>query len=362
MPGTHRSSERRTSRRVKVAAAAATVAVVGGGALAYFATFPKQAPAFVRNAMQTVGIELPGVDHPTPPPPPPTCPLTGEPAQSGVPSRPVLAVKVENLPDARPQAGLQSADIVYEEPVEGGITRFIVLFHCADVDRVGPVRSARTADPDVLSQFGVPILAYSGGAPNVVRVVESSDLVPIDETDGGDAFARDPARPSPHNLYIGTKAVYRVAHAGRVEPTPVFQYSESLQGKARRVSSIHLPFSATYADVSWTWNRRLGAWTRAHGDEPHVDESGDPISAANVVVQMVPAVIPSGSLTPQLDLIGSGRAYVFRDGRMIVGRWERDTLHDVTRFVAKDGHEIALAPGRTWVELFPSHLVVETSR
>lgn len=360
MPGTHRSPERRLSRRVKVAVAAAVVVAVGGAALGYFAVFPKQAPAFVRSAMQTVGFDLVEGDDPTAPTP--TCPLTGEPARGGVPARPVLAVKVENLPDARPQAGLQSADIVFEEPVEGGITRFIVLFQCDQVDRVGPVRSARNADPEVLAQFGVPVLAYSGGAPNVERVVEASDLVAINETAGGDAFERDPGRPSPHNLYTGTEAIYRVAHAGKQAPDPIFRYSESLQGKARRVSTIHLPFSPTYGDVYWSWNRRLGEWTRAHGDEPHVDELGDPISATNVVVQMVPAVIPSGSLTPQLDLTGSGRAYVLRDGRMIVGRWERDSLDDVTRFVTKDGQEIVLAPGRTWVELFPSHLVVETSR
>jgi hypothetical protein len=310
--------------------------------------------------MQTVGFDLEEGDDPAPPSP--TCPLTGEAARGGVPARPVLAVKVENLPEARPQAGLQSADIVYEEPVEGGITRFIAVFQCHQVDRVGPVRSARTADPDVLAQFGIPVLAYSGAAPNVERDVQASDLVPIDETAGGVAFARDPNRASPHNLYVGTEAVYRVAKAGHQAPAPVFRYSAELQGKARRVSTIHLPFHVSYADVYWSWSRRLGAWTRSHGAEPHLDEAGVPISATNVVVQVVPAIVPSGGLTPHLDLTGSGRAYVFRDGRMIVGRWERDALSDITRFVTKDGQEIALAPGRTWVELFPSHLVVETSR
>jgi hypothetical protein len=206
------------------------------------------------------------------------------------------------------------------------------------------VRSARTADPDVLSQFGVPVLAYSGGAPNVVRVVEAADLVSIDETAGAGAYIRDENRVSPHNLYTGTEAIYRVAKAGKQAPMPVFAYADELSARARRVSSIHLPFSPTYSDVYWTWNRRAGEWRRAHGTEPHLDESGEPISATNVVVQIVPAVIPAGGITPQLDLTGSGRAYVFRDGRMIVGRWERSSLHDVTTFVTKDGQEIELAP------------------
>jgi hypothetical protein len=342
-----------------VLAAIATVVLVGGGTLGYFALFPQRAPAFVRSAMETVGIHPGGGAESAPPP---TCPLTGAPAHGGIPNRPAMAVKVENLPDARPQAGLQSADLVYEEPVEGGITRFVVVFQCEDVDRVGPVRSARTADPDILAQLGVPVLAYSGGAPNVVRVVESADLVPIDETAGGTAFTRDATRVSPHNLYASTRALYRVARAGKQAPAPMFVYAEELPARSRRVGTVHLPFSPTYSDVYWTWDRRAGVWVRAHGTEPHVDEGGEQVSATNVVVQLVPAVVPSGSLTPQLDLTGSGRAYVFRDGRMIVGRWERDSLDDVTTFVTKDGEEIALAPGRTWIELFPSSLEVETSR
>lgn len=336
------------------------VASIAAGAVAYFALFPQQAPAFVRSAMATVGIA-----DPTPPPPPPaTCPLTGEEAPGGVvPGRPALAIKVENLPDARPQAGLQSADIVYEEPVEGGITRFIAVFQCAEVDRVGPVRSARAADPEVLSQFGVPVLAYSGAAPNVVRIVEDSDLVPLDETAGGDAFTRDPARASPHNLYVDTASLYRRAKAGRQAPAPVFRYAEGIDGRSRKVSAVHLPFSSTYADVWWSWSRKRGVWLRSHGPEPHMAEEGDQVSATNVVVQVIDVTMPpDGGLTPRLELTGSGRAYVFRDGRLIVGRWERDSLHGLTRFVARDGNEIVLAPGRTWVELFPSDLAVETSR
>ena len=362
MSGSHTPARRRPSlsRHRKAVVGLATTAVVAGGAVGYFALVPEQAPAFVRTAMATVGL---AEDAPAPTTAPrPTCPLTGE-EISKVPSRPALAVKVENYPDARPQAGLQSADIVYEEPVEGGITRFIAVYHCAGVDRVGPVRSARVADPQVLSQFGVPVLAYSGGAPNVVRVVEAANLVPLDETTGGEAFTRDPGREAPHNLFVDTSLLYQLAKAGSEAPDPVFRYSEELIGRSKRISVIHLPFSSTYADVYWSWSQKAREWRRSHGDVPHVDEAGDPISAINVVVQLVPVVIgPHGGLTPHLDLTGSGRAYVFRDGRMIAGRWERETLHDITRFITKDGDEIALAPGRTWVELFPSGLEVGTAR
>lgn len=346
------------SRRGKTAVAALAALVVAAGVVGYTVLFPDKVPAIVRTGLSQVGL----VDEV--PPPPPSCPLTGEPAPGGVvPDRPALAIKVENYPDARPQAGLQSADVIFEEPVEGGITRFIVVYHCDDVTRVGPVRSARTADPDVLAQLGVPILAYSGGAPNVVRAIEEANLLDLDETTGGAAFVRDPNRPSPHNLYVGTRALYRVASSTEPAPDPLFTYADELEGKSRKASSVHLPFSSTYADVWWSWDRRAEAWVRSHGDDAHMAEEGEQVSADNVVVQLVDVVVgPRGGITPHLELVGSGKAYVFRDGRMILGRWERESLRDVTRFVTKDGTEIELAPGRTWVELLPGSAGVETER
>ena len=347
------------TRRGKVFVAAVTMLLVVGGALAYFVVFPQNAPAIVKRTLSSVGL----VEEPPPPPPP--CPLTGEQAPGGVPERPVLAVKIENYPDARPQAGLQAADIVYEEPVEGGITRFIVLYHCHDDPRVGPVRSARTLDPDVLSQFGIPILAYSGGAPHVVRAIDKADLIPLDETTGAAAMRRDPSREAPHNLYADTRDLYELgaSDAPAPAPTPVFAYSETLPSPSRKVSTVHLPYSTTVADVYWNWSRRAGAWVRSHGQERHLVEGGEQVSADNVVVQVVEVVVgPRGGITPHVELTGSGKAYVFRNGRMVVGRWERPTLGDVTRFLTKAGREIALAPGRTWVELLPSTVAVGTSR
>jgi hypothetical protein len=359
MSGRHTARDRSRSltRRGKVVVAAATVLLVGGGALGYFVLFPEKAPAFVRDTLTTVGIG--GLEAG---PPDPTCPLTGQGVPRGeVPMRPALAVKVENYPDARPQAGLNAADIVFEEPVEGGITRFIVIYQCDDASRVGPVRSARTTDPDVLSQFGVPVFAYSGGAPNVERDVADSDLIALDETTGGNAFTRDANRAAPHNLYVDTESLYRVAKAGTQAPGAVFRYAPRIRNRSRMVKTIHLPFSSTYSDVYWAWDKKAQLWTRSHGTEPHMSEDGEPVSAVNVVVQLVDVVIgPNGGSSPHLDLTGSGRAWVFRNGRMIVGRWERDSHRDVTRFISIDGSQIALMPGRTWVELLSSTALVET--
>lgn len=364
-PARSRPSGRRRralSRRGKVAAAGATIAVAASGALGYFALFPQQAPAFVRSTLQTVGIVGPEAG-----PPAPTCPLTGEVVPGGkVPARPALAIKVENHPEARPQAALNEADIVVEEPVEGGYTRFIAIFQCNDADRVGPVRSGRTTDPDYLRQLGSAVFGYAGGVNRVKKEVPAVGLVDVNYIIAADEYTRDPSRSAPHDLYTTTADLWRAAASASGAPDPLFAYSPSWDGRARAVSSVHLPYSWV-SDVIWTWDRGQRVWLRSHGDEPHLDEVGDQVSARSVVIQVVRVtdgdiIDPAGNPSPEVELTGTGKAYVLRGGKVIVGRWERETLDAVTRFVTKDGTEMTLAPGPAWVQLLPSWVDVELSR
>jgi Protein of unknown function (DUF3048) N-terminal domain/Protein of unknown function (DUF3048) C-terminal domain len=366
MSGTHRTNSPRTrrglTRRGKFVAAGATVAVVATGAIGYFALFPQQAPAFVRDTLQTVGLADPGAGAPEA-----TCPLTGAPAPGAeIPDRPALAVKIENAPEARPQAALNEADVVVEEPVEGGYTRFIAVFQCDDSDRVGPVRSGRTTDPDYLRQLGPAVFGYAGGR-NVVKLeVPRVGLVDVNYIIAADAYTRDESRAAPHNLYTTTDALWRAGKSKDGAPDPLFTYADTWDGAAKPIRSVHLPYSSV-SDVYWHWNGAKGAWLRSHGDVPHVLEGNERVSATNVVVQVVTVtdsdfLDSAGNPSPEVDLTGSGKAYVLRDGEAIRGRWERDSLHDVTTFVTKDGTEIALAPGRTWVELVPSWVPVGIER
>ncbi|MFM8999736.1 MAG: DUF3048 domain-containing protein [Actinomycetota bacterium] len=295
--------------------------------------------------------------------PDPICPLTGLDAPSGtVPARPVLAVKIENSPLARPQAGLNDADIVYEEPVEGGITRFIALFQCTDVDRLGPVRSARTTDADVLVQYGVPVFAYSGAAPPVRQLVAQVGLLDVNFESNPDLYDRDPAREMPHDVFTSTSRLWAGASWPSEAPEPVLPYDADPPPVSRPAASVHLDFSAS-SDVWWRWDAALGLWLRSHGDEAHLLEDGMQVGAATVIVQVV-EVVPgtiidaAGNPSPEVTLVGTGKAYVFRDGRVVVGTWVRGSLGEGTRFLTKDGQEIALAPGRTWIELFPSTIDV----
>jgi hypothetical protein len=214
-------------------------------------------------------------------------------------------------------------------------------------------------------QYGRPPIAYSGGVNKVHKLIERAGLTDISEAQAPQAYTRDPSREAPHDLFSTTSALWRAARTSDGAPKPVFSYAEDLAGKSRRAATVHLDFSS-YSDVTWTWSRREGVWLRAHGAEPHTLIDGSQVQATNVVVQVVDVVAgqiidPAGNPSPEIDLIGTGRAYVFRDGRMIVGRWERSGEGRVTAFVTKAGEPIPLAPGTTWVELLPSTVPVETT-
>jgi hypothetical protein len=301
--------------------------------------------------------------------PPPECPLTGlKPARGSVPDRPALAVKVENLPDVRPQTGLSFADIIYEEPVEGGITRFIVIYQCRDATRIQPIRSARISDVDVLAQYGRPLFAFAGGVKAVFDRVDRSDLVNINYNvrEAAGAYHRDPNKSAPHNLYSSTRELYGVAKDEKGAPNAIFNYSPDPPTTGRQVGTLHIPFSG-FSDVYWRWDQASNAYLRSHGDTPHTYSDGKQVAATNVVVQVVKVVQSNiidaaGNPSPEVVSIGSGKAYILRGGRMSAGTWRRPTVGDVTKFYNRNGDEISLLPGITWVELVPSTIDISATR
>jgi hypothetical protein len=296
-----------------------------------------------------------------------TCPLTGLPAPGGkVPARPALAVKVENLPAARPQYGLAAADVVYEEPVESGITRFIAIYQCHDAARVEPVRSGRLIDPDIVRQYGAhPLFAYAGAIQPVVSKVASSSLIDVGVYQAPNAYWRDDARYSPHNLVSSTGVLYAAGaahHAAPTPPGPVFPYG-ALDASAVPAASVHIPYE--YSDVTWTWQPAPHTWVRSYADTGLATlGDGGAVATANVVVMKV-VMYPSpyvedvnGDLENLLVLTGSGSAQIFRNGAVVNGTWRRPALNQKTEFVDAGGHVISLTPGQTWVELVPTTIGV----
>jgi hypothetical protein len=326
------------------------IGVAAAGVLAVLAVL-----AFTGNApgpLQRIVDDVAGRPDP--------CPLTGTVrAGKDAPARPVLGVKVENSLDAYPLAGLERADVIYEEPVEGGLTRFAALFQCRDAGRVGPVRSARTTDPKILLQFSdQPLLAFSGAHPKVTAALEDAGVVQLTETTANDAYQRDDARSAPHNLFASTKGLYRIGEQTDADfstPQALFRYDDAVPSPSRRRTSATVTFSTSHV-AEWAWSQ--GRWVRQLDGAPMLAESGSAIAVDNVVIQEVVVTESdildvTGSPSPEVELLGEGRAWILRDGRLVIGRWHRASLGDVTVFETRDGEEIALVPGTTFVELMP---------
>ena len=306
--------------------------------------------------------ETPSPTESPSPEPPPVAVLTGEVLDEAI-ERPVLAVKIDNAPAALPPDGIEDADIVMEEEVEGGITRFLALYHSSDPEAVGPVRSGREADVELLVPFQ-PVLALSGAAKKVLSMFEHAELPFFQEGEADGAFYRVDDRVAPHNLFATTEALW--AQGEDIEPLeePVFAFSEDVPDDGQDVESVELTYSP-YADATWTWTG--SEWEREQNGEPHEVAAGGVITADNVVVMRVESrpggrTDMAGNPTLELDVIGKGRATFFRDGQAFKGRWEKDDRQDQLVWLTNDGDEFALRPGQTFIQILPTDDFIKTKK
>ena len=276
--------------------------------------------------------------------------------------RPPLSVKIDDAPGARPQAGLDAADLITEEVVEGGLTRFFVTFQSQDAPSVGPVRSARPVDTDLLGELGGGLFAYSGGAAGVVAGIRrNSGAVLLTPQAGSPVFHRAASRPAPENLYSSTAQLYaegaRLAH-GLNPPPPLFHYSRVAPPSATPANTVSLGFSTVTA-ATWTWNAAARSYDRGDGTMLATQQDGSLVTAADVVVLAV-TTTPSGDFdvlghqNPLPVLTGTGRCWVLRDGLVVPGSWQRGDAHSPISLVGAGGEVLDLHPGRTWLELLPA--------
>jgi hypothetical protein len=300
----------------------------------------------------------------------PTCPLTGEPAPGGtVPQRPAMAVKIDNYPAGRPQSGLDKADIIFEEPVEGGITRFAAVFQCQSSALIGPVRSARNIDIGILGQLGTPLLAHVGGINPVLANIEASPIVNADIGDSQSLMIHPPDHVAPDSDYTSSAIVYGTHASMTTPPQPLFTYSTKTPPGGTAISSVNIDFSGT-SNVTWKWNKATDTFLRYYNaTTPDMLADNVQNAASNVVVQYVQVSYgpwlenDEGGLEVQADLYpnASGAAVVYRNGYAIPGTWHRSTLDSPTQFVNDFGVAIPMQPGQTWVELVPNTIMATTT-
>lgn len=290
----------------------------------------------------------------TVPPDDPVMPLSGEEIlDEELAVRPALVVKIDNSPRSRPQTGLNDADIVFEENVEQ-ITRFAAAYHSTMPEVVGPVRSGRTQDVELLASFNRPLFSWSGGNPGVTAAVRNSDLRDVGALTGfsGCCYYRDSSRSSPYNLYARGNELMSRAPDDAGTPPQQFRYRQGDNPVEGGEGADALRLSMDGIRVQWDWDAETGTFLRTQGNNPHTLIDGSRINARNVVVLFVEyRPSPVDARSPEAQTVGEGIAWVFTDGQVIVGTWSREEALEPFELLTDDGEVIRLTPGRTWVEL-----------
>ena len=282
-------------------------------------------------------------------------------------SRPTLAVKIDNVDIARPQAGIDRADIVIEETVEGGLTRLFTVFQCDSAPIIGPVRSARTSDAALLRLFGHAIFGFSGANPKALKPVQqTSHAVLLSYDNNPSLYHRDNSRPAPHNVFTSTQTL---VDAGKKKnnslgaPTPIFEFSSTVPAAAKAAKGVSLRWSPD-ASAAWSWSS--GHWARTQNGSPDVLVDKKRVTATNVVLMRIKTKDTGirdviGNPSPDDVVTGGGKVYVLRDGKVVPGRWKRAGIGGAMTLVDKAGKTIPLAPGRTWIELLPPNATMSLS-
>ena len=271
---------------------------------------------------------------------------------------PVLVVKVDDTNSAHPQIGLEDADVVYIEQVEGGLTRLAAVFSSIIPTRIGPVRSARSPDIDILRQYGRVAFAYSGAQRKLLPVIAAAYLQNLGaQAQSPTIYTTDPNRVQPYAMVLRADLLmaktvennYQIDRAGSVG----WNFGSAPDG-GKEVSMVALHWPA--AGYKATWSPEEKRWLLMHNSKINLAESGKVLGPTTLVIQLV-SITPSeyhdkvGGITPFSQTVGVGRGYILRDGKSFEANWSRPTPESGTNWTLADGTAVNFAPGQVWVAL-----------
>lgn len=288
-------------------------------------------------------------------------PLTGKPIDK---LKPVIAVKVDNAVLSRPQWGLDLADVVYEEVVEGRTTRFIAMYSANAAPQMGPVRSVRESDMELLSMYGKVAFAFSGGNRGVLSAVRRSGAVyEVSFNNLPAAYSVEGRRRDAYNYVTGTDRVLARAPKAAIAKDVGFRFGARPKG-GNSGRQLSLTWSR-YARTSWVYNATRKVYLRYMDGRPAMLRNGKQQSAPTVILQYCRVRSSrysdvSGAKSPYTTTIGSGKAVVFRDGKRFAGTWKRSGTGP-TRFLDANGKDIKLKAGPVWIMLVPNDLSASIS-
>src|SRR5581483_5424644 len=270
-----------------------------------------------------------------------------------------LAVVVENEEHARPQSGLDRADVVYEALAEGGITRFLAIFATQEPDVVGPVRSARDYFVEWAHEYRAP-LVHIGASPQGFAALAATQTPDLDEARGHPGFWRTKDRAAPHNAYtsvggaraaLGAKAEEAGTFSGLLYKGNSLKKAGDLEGEAT------ISFGRADYTASWSYDPVSNEYLRSMNGAPHLDaQSGEQLRASNVLIAWVDSWLIPGDSAGRLQFaqVGSGRLVALVDGVAVEGTWTKDSFDSSTTYKTLDGTPLTLNAGTTWIEVIPA--------
>jgi len=300
-------------------------------------------------ALRGGGQAKPAAATPSPTPHQLLSPFTGEPVPA---LNRVLAVKIDNIVNARPQTGLTHADIVYALPVEGGLSRFMAIFSSGNPPVVGPVRSAREDDLELLRQFGRPAFAYSGATATLLPYIQRTARIVNLYSGITRGYYRDNSRIAPYNLYAHTRVLLKQARGASRARDIGFRFGPPPPGgKITHSASVSYPA----ASFRFTWSAARQRWLVSMDGARAVTTDGGRLSPATVVIQYTKVrtsrFLEYGKPPPYAESIGSGTALVLRGGKAWTTHWSRPSANGGTTFTTTSGQRMTFAPGQVWVVL-----------
>jgi len=277
----------------------------------------------------------------------------------------IIAVMIDNHPDARPEFGLAKAKVVYEAPVEGEFTRYMAIFNSKQkIDQVGPIRSARPYYLDWLQEYGNALYMHSGGSPEALDLIKTRGISDANEFYWGDYYWRAADRDAPHNLYSKSdnwlKIMDKTGSSSTFTASRSWKYAKLIGRSLAAKKEIKITYNSTYA-VTWKYDPKALNFVRYINGEKELDGDGSEIRTRNILVQYVGVQVIDDIGRKQIDTVATGSAMIARKGEAIQGSWKKTSQTSRTRFYNKKNQEVVLIPGNTWVEIVPEDAKVEVT-
>ena len=279
-----------------------------------------------------------------------TSAITGREAVDG----PIVVVKIDDTPPAHPQIGIDKADLIYIEQVEGGLVRLAAIFSTEIPDAIGPVRSARISDIDLMAQFGKVAFFYSGAQSKFLPVIKAANLHDIGaEHESPKLYTRDKSRTAPYDMVLsGSEIKKRIADLDVAKASNIAWSFGKISNKGEAITSVKVRWPAS--NYSANWNGK--GWDLSQNGEADVTSDGVQLSPATFIIQKVVITDSEykdklGGVTPFSATIGEGNGWVLRDGIAIKAIWNRPDASSGTTWSDTEGNEIKFARGQIWIAL-----------